>query len=155
MWKVINEYPNYLVNEEGVVVRRETFKRMGVTYKNRYGRVKLSRDGVAKRVYVHRLVATAFIENPQNLPCVNHKDGDPTNNSVDNLEWCTHSYNSIHANRTGLRKHPLTESDVNYIRENYIPRTKGHTQHELADIFGVSQQTISDILLNKYWILDN
>lgn len=63
----------------------------------------LRKDGVAKDVRAHRLVATYFIPNPDNLPLVNHIDGDKTNNAYTNLEWCTHSYNQKHAYATGLR----------------------------------------------------
>lgn len=52
-----------------------------------------------KNYMVHRLVANAFIPNPDNLPCVNHKDENKTNNCVDNLEWCTHQYNVIYNDR--------------------------------------------------------
>lgn len=55
--------------------------------------------------YYHRIVANLFIPNPDNLPEVNHIDGDKSNNSVDNLEWCTKAYNRQHALRLGLWKH--------------------------------------------------
>lgn len=58
-----------------------------------YRMVVLFRDGVGKSVSVHRLVAEAFIPNPDNLPEVNHKDENPANNRVENLEWCTRQYN--------------------------------------------------------------
>lgn len=55
--------------------------------------VHLQKDGKAKTVHVHRLVAMAFIPNPNNLPFINHKDETRTNNRVENLEWCTPQYN--------------------------------------------------------------
>jgi len=58
-----------------------------------YYHVMLSKNGVPKRYKVHRLVAKAFIPNPNNLPIINHKDENPKNNFVENLEWCTQKYN--------------------------------------------------------------
>ena len=68
--------------------------------KGGYYYVNLSKNGILKTYLVHRLVAEAFIDNTDNLPCVNHKDEDKTNNSVDNLEWCTQSYNINYGTRT-------------------------------------------------------
>lgn len=61
-----------------------------------YKTVTLTKDGVSKTAFVHRLVAEAFIPNENNLPCINHKDEDKTNNFVENLEWCTVQYNSTY-----------------------------------------------------------
>lgn len=58
-----------------------------------YSRVSLTKNGKSKKYSVHRLVAEAFIPNPNNLPLVNHKDETRNNNCVNNLEWCTHRYN--------------------------------------------------------------
>lgn len=65
-------------------------------------RVKLWKDGEVKTHLVSRLVATAFIPNPENKGYVNHKNGNPLDNSVENLEWTTRSENQLHALRTGL-----------------------------------------------------
>ena len=65
--------------------------------------VRLTKNGKYKNIGVHRLVAQAFIPNPDNLPQVNHKDGNKQNNCVENLEWCTSSYNVKHAFDTGLK----------------------------------------------------
>lgn len=66
-----------------------------------YYYVSPSKNGKARSQQVHRLVAQAFLPNPENKPHVNHIDNDPSNNHVDNLEWCTHSENMLHAHRQG------------------------------------------------------
>ena len=71
-----------------------------------YKTVTLTKDGKCKTVFVHRLVAEAFIENPDNLPMVNHKGEDKTNNFVENLEWCTASYNRTYGN--AVERHAKT-----------------------------------------------
>lgn len=65
----------------------------------KYIQVILSKNGKTKAFTIHRLVAQAFIPNPDNLPCINHKDENPKNNRVDNLEWCTYKYNNEYNNR--------------------------------------------------------
>lgn len=63
---------------------------------NGYLTVTLYNNSVGKKVKIHRLVAEAFLPNPNNLPVINHKDEDKTNNKVDNLEWCTKLYNNTY-----------------------------------------------------------
>ena len=69
-----------------------------------YKHVTLSKGNVQKTALVHRLVASAFIDNPLGLPQINHKDGDKSNNASSNLEWVTQKSNNLHAIKTNLRK---------------------------------------------------
>lgn len=89
------------ISSDGKRLRGRELK--GGIYPNGY-RFVILRDSIGKeaRCLVHRLVATAFIYNPDNLPCVNHIDGNKLNNIVSNLEWCTHTQNVQHAIKTGL-----------------------------------------------------
>lgn len=64
-----------------------------------YAIVSLSKNGSSKKKKVHRLVGEAFIENPENLPLINHKDENTMNNEATNLEWCTPMYNNVYGNR--------------------------------------------------------
>lgn len=66
--------------------------------------VNLCKQNITSNCYIHRLVAETFIPNPNNLPEVNHKDEDKTNNCVDNLEWCNSKYNSNYGNRNKKMK---------------------------------------------------
>lgn len=72
-----------------------------------------------KKLSVHRLVAQAFIPNPNNLPEVNHKNGNKGDNGIANLEWCTHHHNSLHAAKSGLlrsgAKHHASKPVVNRV----------------------------------------
>ena len=61
--------------------------------------VNLYKNKVMKTCLLHRLVAEAFLKNPNNYPCINHKDENKENNNVDNLEWCTHQYNNTYGTR--------------------------------------------------------
>lgn len=71
---------------------------------NGYLQIELFKNGKVKRLTMHRIVAKTFIPNPNNYPCVNHKDGNKLNNNANNLEWCTYKQNTEHAIKTGLTK---------------------------------------------------
>lgn len=75
-----------------------------------YCRINFGTSRNRKTTGIHRLVAEAFIPNPDNLPCVNHIDGNKENNTVENLEWCTVEYNNHHAAAIGLRPHSIYEN---------------------------------------------
>ena len=95
-----------------------------------------------KRYYIHRLLAEAYIDNPQNKPQINHKDGNRTNNNIDNLEWVTNSENQIHKFKVLGRKNntrKLTDDQVRVIRSSSLSGRK------LSKIFGVSEVIIHNI----------
>ena len=81
-----------------------------------YKRVCLFKNGKGKHYSIHRLVAETFIDNPNNEPMVNHKDGNKLNNNIDNLEWCDLSYNIKHAYDNNLIK-PRTTRVVQYTKD--------------------------------------
>lgn len=96
----IKGYENYEVTCSGEVINTKTGRVLKhCKDSNGYLCVNLSENGKKKKFLIHRLVAQAFIPNPDNLPEVNHKDEDKTNNYVDNLEWCTHEYNINYGTR--------------------------------------------------------
>ena len=146
----------YVVFKSGDVFNLHGVKMVGMI--DRCGYRELILNGKNHRV--HRLVAEAFIPNPNNLPCVNHIDGNKQNNSVKNLEWCTHSENMIHAYQTGLEQprcgeqhhaHKLTEDAVKYIKQLYVKRDKEFGAVALAKKFNVDRTTIHDIVRGKTW----
>lgn len=166
VWRKIPNFSTYEVSNLGRVRSWHTF----VNHEPLIMKTKLDRGGyitvptmyndlgLVKSTKVHRLVAMAFIPNPDNKPQVNHKDGDKTNNSVENLEWVTHKENFIHATATGLRpigeehgRHKLSWQDVNYIRSNYIKGSNIYGTNALAKRFGVTPRLITLIMRNEIW----
>lgn len=75
-----------------------------------------SKNRTKRKFQVHRLVAEAFIQNPNNLPCVNHKDENKINNSVNNLEWCTYQYN----NNYGTARIRATDTNSNSVKQSTL-----------------------------------
>lgn len=113
-WKIITYAPYYKVSDDGKVFKFKGPKSplmmtLG-TDKDGYKKIELNYKG--KRFYkrVHRLVAEAFIPNPNNYPQVNHKNGVVSDNRVDNLEWCTNEYNQIHSWKV-LNRKPTHSTD--------------------------------------------
>ena len=125
-------------------VKKESILTPGVAG-NGYLFVNLSKDGLAKEYFVHRLVALAFIPNQDNKGDVNHKDGNKRNNIVDNLEWCTRKENVQHAYRLGLI--PLHRNQPNK-KQVEISDGMGFVKvfrciADAASFIGVSQSGVS------------
>lgn len=113
-WKVCPAAEFFEVSTNGDV-RLVTRKRILKASDNGSGYLyvtKVFSDKKKKHYYVHRLVAMTFLDNPDNLPEVNHKDGNKRNNTVRNLEWCTRRDNHLHAVRIGLKKPSDRQKEV-------------------------------------------
>ena len=151
----------YYVTEDGDVYRNG--KKLK-SFNNGEGYLFLTiyHNKTRKAFYIHRIVAECYIPNPNNLPEVNHNDGNKSNNNISNLYWCTTSQNIKHAYNTGLKNPPmangeksvlskLTDEDVLWIRQNYIPRHPEFGTRALGKKFNMSHSLISKIIRNKRW----
>lgn len=117
LWKPIKNFEAfYEVSSVGEVKNIKSQKILHATKHNGkqpYLYVSLCKNGKVTKKFVHRLVAETFIENPLNKPQVNHKDGNPLNNYVENLEWVTNAENTQHAYDTKLNK--LKQLHIEYM----------------------------------------
>ena len=120
MRRPIQNYPDYLIYTDGRVWSKKTHKYLKHAHtKQGYASVELFNESGSKRILIHRLVASAFIPNPDNLPQVNHKDENPHNNCVTNLEWCTAKYNMAYG-AGGKTRHKKIDYSKPCFRENAI-----------------------------------
>lgn len=151
-WRDIKGFEGYQVSNYGMVKSLKFGKEKilkGKKVSSGYLQVGLWKNGECILEYIHRLVAEAFIPNPQNLPQVNHKDETPTNNHVENLEWCDARYNLNY----GTRNQRSAEKQGK--RVDQIDKITGEVIHKWASTAecgrnGYSQQHISDCCNGKH-----
>lgn len=153
-WKDVVGYEGiYVVSDTGVVKRiaksNNQYKEGHILKNNMikgYANVQLHKNGKVKLMRVHRLVCMAFLENPENKPYVNHKDGNKANNNLSNLEWCTPSENEIHKHRVLNHtpcKYKLTNEQISTLMQL---RMDGKRLHELASLLNVPVNTVHKVL---------
>tara|TARA_R100000655_G_scaffold110133_1_gene168149 strand:- start:58701 stop:59399 length:699 start_codon:yes stop_codon:yes gene_type:complete len=160
--KKVRGFENYYVSKNGDVFStwHGTMKKMTLQlHKSGYYSIRLSRGLRDYQGFmVHRLVAEAFIENPEDLPTVNHKNGIKTDNRVENLEWMTYKENNRHAwdiglcdGRRGVNNHfsKISEGDVRTICE--LLQEGKQSRQEIADCVGVKYNIVSSIVERRDW----
>lgn len=156
-WKSIVDFENiYEVSSLGRVrrihkdPRSSKYKILTLDTLRGYKRITLYKNGKGYKKQVHRLVAEAFIPNPYNLEQVNHKDENPSNNNVNNLEWCTRIYNINYgtaiARQVAKRSKKVIQLDLN---GNYI--NEFDSTQEASRVLGISQGLISGCCNGGYW----
>ena len=155
-WKIIQTNPLYSISSLGRIKNNKTGRILKL-YTNKYHRVFYRRFNIAREV------AKAFIPLVKGKDYVNHKDGDPTNNYVNNLEWVNRSENEKHAFANGLKTPTRGERSgmakatnelVDYIRSHYIPYDKEWGTRGLARKTGLSKSTVQYITAGKTWVAE-
>jgi hypothetical protein len=158
LWAVIDTFPEYEVSTCGRV-RKTSLKGVVKVLKPSVMHIGYMLIGLRdkKKAYVHRLVATAFISNPEAKSYVNHMDMDRTNNNIWNLEWVTHRENCMHArgilgnfNAVGTEngKSKINDDTVRLIRKQLA---EGIPHRVIAAQLGISRGPVSSISLNIGW----
>lgn len=141
-------HEEYRITEDGRVFGKYGKELIGHIDRCGYHEVLLQEHGIGKWYLVHRLVAITFIPNPNDLPFINHKDGNKLNNSVDNLEWCTRSQNAKHSFENRLQSRVtnrhgsfdvLTQEQKKTIYELF---NKGFIDKEIAKVIGCSRELV-------------
>lgn len=169
IWKDILGFEGvYKVSNYGDIKRsnRSPNRKLMLQNRNGYKVITLHKNGVRTQLFVHRLVATAFIKNPLNKPFINHLDSIRSNNNVKNLGWCTSKENAQHALNAGrLGKSfgelhgnsKLTEKEVLDIKTRLLKgrgtkkRVHSNTGAALAKEYGVSESAIKYIKNGETW----
>lgn len=152
VWKNIDGVIGYQVSNIGNVRKYENGKWILVKAFDSKGYVKvyISDGNNRHRQFVHRLVAKAFIPNPNYYHEVNHIDGNKKNNVVENLEWVTRSQNMKHAYETGLsdksENRKLTREQIHFMRMNYIPKSKEFSARSYAKKYNMNDSEIYRII---------
>ena len=147
----------YKVSSDGNIWSEYTRKFLSAGLSNNgYLVVSLSKKGISKTFKVHRLVAEAFLPEYAEGLVVNHIDGNKQNNSVDNLEFVTQKENVGHSFSMGLSprgfdrslQKKLTQDDVLYIKNTYVPYSRTNGARAIARRLGVSHDTVLNVIKN-------
>lgn len=144
---IITNFDNYAVSNYGNIKNVKNGKILTpVKNKNGYLTYTFCQNKIKKSFRIHRLVAFYFIDNIYNKPYVNHKDGNKTNNHVNNLEWCTAKENDHHARATGLKNQEKPIIAINTLTNEKI---SFKSVRECGSFLGINAGTIVKVLKGK------
>ena len=146
IWKDIEGYEgHYQVSDKGrvksVKFGKERILKPVITTK-KYLQVHLCKNNIRKDYHIHRLVAQAYIPNPNNLPHINHKNEDRTDNRVENLEWCDAKYNNNYGNHNKKISEKLSKSVDQFSIEGKFIKTWS-SMHQVTRELGITVGQIS------------
>lgn len=169
-WRNVVGWNNYLVSSYGRIVSKfYEYEHDGKTYHKKASILKPTHNGgkpgyltvmlsagkyVRKRISLHKIVATAFIPNPDNLPVINHKDENTLNNRVDNLEWCTQAYNNAYGTHrircaTALRYSAPKRKEIVQLTLSGEMIAKYDSIALASENTGIPRTTIDNAILHK------
>jgi len=175
IWKAYPEFPWVEVSQFGDVRTRDRwvpYRGKGKLFikgrilkqqrrNNGYLQVEFSVNGKTINRSVHRLVAQTFIPNPDNFPDINHKYCNRTNNNIDNLEWCSRSYNQKYREKYGVSNTEALGHPVFAINLTTLEVSRFQSQMEASRVFGISYGNIVEIIKGKrkqskgYWFTND
>lgn len=154
-WKSIKGFDGYFINKNGQVKStkscRGTQERILKPSKNQQGYItyNLMRGGKSFRKPLHRLLMETFKPNKDNLPCINHIDGNILNNSLNNLEWCTYSHNNKEAYRLGLKQSRIKPKKVVQLSKDYKIENVFESVQQIEKTLGYSSGNIVQVCNKK------
>lgn len=143
MFRIIKDFPNYSINENGEVLNNKTNKILKILKCNRgYCRLNLRKNNKSYGNYIHRLVAKTFIPNPNNLVCIDHIDRNKENNNLNNLRWVNHSENNINRFVRGNIKYRHL-----YIQKtSFIIKIRRNTKIIFTKCLSMKKYTLEDVV---------
>ena len=162
IWKTIEDYPNYMISNMGQIkslnfnrTGKEQIMKIYTDNKTGYNYVILCKENKKKRMSIHRLVAQAFIPNPDNKPCIDHINANRTDNRVENLRWVTHRENqhnhlSIlnHSKAVLGYKNPMSKTILQFTKDNEFIK-KWNCIMDVERNLGLSNSNISSCCSGK------
>lgn len=143
----IKSLERYKQNHSKLQLVNEKILPLHINKRNGYMYVYLNKNAKGKYCRVHRLIAEAFIDNPNNLPQVNHIDGNKQNNRVDNLEWCTSKENIKHSYKLGLSNNYKIKVNQYDLKGELVGKFKSISEASIKT--GVSMGDISQCINGK------